>query len=59
MALHAVTTWAAQVVVTMVTCWSHDCLKFEHVLFQKLTSEVVQLKNIIYNNKKFFLPLLN
>ena len=45
---------AAQVEVTMVTCWSHDCLKFEHVLFRKLTSEVIQLKNIIYNNKKFF-----
>ena len=38
----------------MVTCWSRDCLKFEHVLFRKLTSEVIQLKNIIYNNKKFF-----
>ena len=38
----------------LVTCWSHDCLKFEHVLFLKLTSEVVQLRNVIYNNKKYF-----
>jgi len=39
----------------LITCWSHDCFKFRHVFFGKLANQVLQLRNVVYNNKMYFL----
>ena len=42
----------------LITCWSHvDHMTVPnpgHVFFQNFASEVLQLRNIVYNNKKYF-----
>jgi hypothetical protein len=38
----------------VVMWWSHDHFKSKHVFFQKVTSEILQLRKVVYNNNIYF-----